>query len=455
MTVLPACCWILAVLSLGVATVHAWDPSGVGWLALAVAGAWAGLFPPKALGRRVERYTHAPIAVATVASLAQVAAVLRRPPLFVPTPPPGVWIYRGAAAAIILAGVLTLRRSGRTARMLALLTVLVAAAWIGAWTVQSDKSPAIDVYLISRMASDAVLHGDNPYRLRMPDIYGEAYDYYGPGWVTAERGTDGSVRRVVTTGYVYPPALALLSTLGHAIFGDYRYALLACLLSVAALTATLRQGMPARNLMLAVLLLTWPTWPVILEMGWTDVAMAAALACTVWAAMRRPRWLFLPLGLFIATKQYGFLALPLTALLLPRPLPWRVWAVLLAKAAGVAAAVTLPLVLWDPSAAWRSLVLFQVAAPFRPDSLAFPALIFRLWHVQPSAVAGFAAFGVVAAAALWKAPRTPAAFAGAVGCAYLCFFAFGKQAFMNYYLFCMSALVLAASAVDDGDRSQR
>ena len=58
------------------------------------------------------------------------------------------------------------------------------------------------------------------------------------------------------------------------------------------------------------------------------------------------------------------------------------------------------------------------------------------------------ALAAVTALALWRAPRTPAGFALVVGVAFLGFFAWGKQAFANYYLFVVGALCLAVAASD-------
>jgi hypothetical protein len=50
------------------------------------------------------------------------------------------------------------------------------------------------------------------------------------------------------------------------------------------------------------------------------------------------------------------------------------------------------------------------------------------------------------ALAAWKAPRTPAGFASAVGLVFLAFFAFNKQAFCNYYFFTIGAFCCAIAA---------
>jgi hypothetical protein len=238
----------------------------------------------------------------------------------------------------------------------------------------------------------------------------------------------------------------LLSTLSFAALGDYRYALLVCLLCVVTAVAFVDRGRPQLGLLLGLFLLGWPRWPMVLELGWTDGVVAASLAFTIWTAVRRPRWLPIALGCLFAAKQYTVIVVPLTILLLPRPFQWRAWLALVVKSAALAAAITLPFVFWNVEAAWRSMVQFHLASPFRPDSLAVLPWLARTWHVTPSASAGLLAYALAAAVALWRAPRSAAGFACALSVAYLCFFAFNKQAFVNYYAFVAAALVLAAAA---------
>jgi hypothetical protein len=59
-------------------------------------------------------------------------------------------------------------------------------------------------------------------------------------------------------------------------------------------------------------------------------------------------------------------------------------------------------------------------------------------------VAGLAALAV----AMWRVPRTAAGFAVVLGFTGLCFFAFSKQGFCNYYYFTIGMLCLAVAAAN-------
>ncbi len=65
---------------------------------------------------------------------------------------------------------------------------------------------------------------------------------------------------------------------------------------------------------------------------------------------------------------------------------------------------------------------------------------------QVAAIAGFVALVPALALVIWRSARTPAGYAGAIALVYLAFFAFNKQAFVNYYAFVVGALCCALAA---------
>ncbi len=177
------------------------------------------------------------------------------------------------------------------------------------------------------------------------------------------------------------------------------------------------------------------------------------LAATVFCMARKRTWL-LPtaLGLFLASKQYLVFAIPLSVLLLEKfdgrlASSWRAWIILMLKSGAVAAAVTLPMALWNFRAFWFSTVTVQKVAPFRWDALSY--LVWAGFNLDSKYTTWVWLAFVGAALALvlsfWKARRGPARFAAAMACVYLVFIAFNKQAFCNYYFFVIGCLCCAGS----------
>ena len=306
---------------------------------------------------------------------------------------------------------------------------------LGIGTIAGAPTPPIDVWARHRESLDALFAGRNPYAMTMPNIYGAASSqYYGPGLVAGDR---------VLMGFQYPPLSLFLAVPGY-FFGDYRYSLL---IAAAVTGGVLYLSRP--GVMGAIAAALWLFSPIaffVIGCGWTDSFAVLFLTLTAFAASRRSRWMFLPLGLLFAVKQYAVLAAPLV-LLLPvseaedsfksrlRPL---------LEAAGVAVAVTAPMFLLNPSAMFRDLITFQVLQPFRAESLSIPGW----WHqfVEGGQVPVWLCFVAIVPAtlvALWRRRVTPYGFPLGTAFVLMVFFAFGKQAFVNYYHFVFGALVTA------------
>lgn len=355
--------------------------------------------------------------------------------------PPGMYLhlpgrrdllpfFAGVVVSAALAGLSLARESWRR---VCVPLVLLVHFLLGVWMIHASPDPRIDVHVFQRDASAALLSGHGPYGIAHPGL-GVDQRHYGPGLVV-----DGQTR----IGLPYPPLSALLSLPGH-VLGDHRYSLLMAMILSAALMAWLRPGPLSAGA--AALFLFTPRRFFVLEQGFTEPYVVLALGAVVLCALRFRRALPYAVGLFFAVKQYAVLASPLLVLLLPRPLSWReIWG-LAWRAGATALAVTLPLALVDPSAFVRDVVLFQTQQPFRWDSLSFLAWFARGTGAPLPAWLGFLALAALTALALWRAPRTPAGFALGVGLAFFGFFAFGKQAFANYYLFVLGALCLAVAA---------
>jgi hypothetical protein len=150
------------------------------------------------------------------------------------------------------------------------------------------------------------------------------------------------------------------------------------------------------------------------------------------------------LGLFLCTKQYAILALPLAPLLAQRR---GESGKIILKAILVAAVINLPFFLWDSSAFWRSVVVFQFKQPFRPDAVSYAALIWRRvnGYELPFWVSLAAALGTCVEG--WRrGVRSPAGFAAAVTLVLLVFISLSKQAFVNYYYFTIASAWWAVAA---------
>jgi hypothetical protein len=408
------------------------DPLGI----LLVAGALAALLravrgrPVIALERRGIRAVE--LALAAALAVALVAHLPR---------PPGIHLDvaglsgrafflggLGLAAALVAAAFVGPQRGGAWRAPLLVAIFLV----LGGWVIRHSPEPHIDVFVFQRDAAAALLGGENPYRLTFPNIYGDGR-FYGPGLAAGGR---------LLFGFPYPP-LSLFLALPGALAGDFRYAQLAAMALSGAAMVALAPG--RRGLLAAALYLFSPRTFFVLEQGWTEPFLVALAALVLFVAVRARPLLPIALGLFLASKQYLVLAVPLLPLLWRRPGDRAGLARGLLLAGLVAAAVTLPLALWDLPAFWHSVAL-QLGQPFRDDALSFLAVVAFLTGYRPPSAIAFVAAALAVVMAYRHLPRGPNGFALALSLVFFGFFAFNKQAFCNYYHFVVGTLCLAVAA---------
>jgi hypothetical protein len=291
----------------------------------------------------------------------------------------------------------------------------------------------VDVAMFLRNGAVAVLHGHNPYSMTFPNIYPPqlANLFYGHGVVINGR---------ITYGFPYLP-IALLVAIPGQLLGDVRYSQLIAMLVTALVLRRLASDRIGRAA--AVLGVAAPAAIPMLIGAWTEPTLVALLACLVLALERRRHALVaVLLGLFLLSKQYVVIAIPLIWLI-------RQWLTrrVIFIGFGLAAAVTLPFFLVDPPAFWKAIVQYQLIQPFRSDSVSLLVSSVNTFGWPPTwtyAVLPFVGGGLTALALALRAPRTPPAFAAAVGLTLLVTILLSKQAFMNYYFLVGGAFLIAA-----------
>jgi hypothetical protein len=294
---------------------------------------------------------------------------------------------------------------------------------------------AVDVGMFLRNGADAVLHGHNPYSMTFPNLYPPplADLFYGHGVVVNGR---------ITYGFPYLPVSLLVAIPGQ-LLGDVRYSQLIAMVVTALVLRRLASDRIGRAG--AVLGVAAPATIPMLTGAWTEPTLVALLACLVLALERR-RYAFVAvfLGLFLVSKQYVVIAIPVIWLI-------RQWLTrrVIFVCVGLAAAVTLPFFLVDPAAFWKAIVQYQLIQPFRSDSVSLLVSSVNTFGWPPPwtyAVLPFVGGGLIALVLALRAPRTPSAFAASFGLTLLVTILLSKQAFMNYYFLVSGAFLIAAVA---------
>ncbi len=410
----------------------AFTPDAIWWLVgacVVMLGGWLAPAPTRLTA-------HLPTLVAVVAALGlvfQFSVFASSPPaIYLQAREPDPWktFQAGIGVAGVLAGLMF--SPERWVRRLAVPALILTYLVMGKWLIFASPAPAIDVWYIHQESLAELLKGHNPYTLTFRNIYGDDR-FFGPGMVQNGR---------LMFGYTYPPLSLILSIPGY-LFGDYRYSLMVCNAATATLMALARPSKLSTTA--AALFLFTPRSIFVLEQGWTEPMLLLSIAAVGFTALRFPKALPYAAGVMLASKQYAFLMAP-AFLLLPQVNKERATLIGFAwRAVAVAAALTVPFLLWDPKGFVHSIFMVQLGLPFRNDSLNFSAWWVQRGGTPPPGILGWLMLLPAYAALWWRAPRTAGGFAITAGSIMLSFVIFNRQAFCNYYFLILGALLVGAA----------
>jgi len=304
----------------------------------------------------------------------------------------------------------------------------------------------VDVEPMQREGINALLAGMNPYATMIPDPYAPA--------ASAALFAEGlSVGGILQFGYPYPP-LSLLVIAPFDWVSDFRVAsAIAALISALAIADMGRDAVSRRAA--ATFLLMTPILGMV-RWGWNDLLIMAVAIGITWLVYRQSGASSWMVGAMLAMKQYSFILVIPSLLILDRP--WTAKAIVkhFAKAGLVAVAVTLPFLLWNPEAFYRSVAGLHLRQPFRPDSITLPALFPDVYSSLPKLVLiaiPLIVLGAVSVGMLMRTPTGAQGFALGSALALLATFLVSKQAFGNYYVVATGLLCAAGAAWGSSDRT--
>jgi hypothetical protein len=290
--------------------------------------------------------------------------------------------------------------------------------------------PLIDTFTFQRDACGSLLRGENPFGTTQANVFDPYHTalFYGEGMVVNGR---------VQVGFQYPP-LTLLWVMPGYLLGGVRYSYILAVIVTALFWFLLCPT--TRGLWLVAALFLSPVTFLVEYLCWTEPLVLMTLSVSVYAAVKKKWWLPIALGIFLGSKQYNFLALPLIGLLI-RPFNWKEYWKLTGQSVGVAVLTVLPFALWNFRGLWHDLVLFHLAQPFRSDAISFAVPFPWMLKVGPLLVVALIVSAVRAAK-----PR-PAIFTATYSLSLLLFVCTNKQAFMNYYFLIGNTFLLAVAAL--------
>lgn len=320
--------------------------------------------------------------------------------------------------------------------------MVLAALAMGHWLVRYSPAPHVDVFTYAKEAPAGLLQGHNPYAMRFTDVYGGGTNAYAEGL------SDGTQ---TTVGFPYLPINLWVLTLG-AFLPDPRWVLQLCTV-LGAWLAMRHAPCPARARLAMAALLCTPRAMFLLEQSFLEPIAIALLAATAVAASRNDAKVPYLLGALLVTKQPMPL-LAASAFVLPHlPSEPRERLRFAGKVVASGTALTLPFILLDPQAFYRSAIWVHFKQLRTPDSLTLAS-----WWVQgpngfvPPIWWCFVLLAATGVLVVRRAPRTASGFALAFGTSYLAFLLFARQAYANYHHQVTASMFLAAALADFGQR---
>lgn len=334
--------------------------------------------------------------------------------------------WLGGFQIVLALGAIVAIRTQKFVRMMALLAVGVGIL-IGALTILGTPDADLDVIRLHVDAARVLTSGGNPYA----DIS-----------VMSDPTPDREP--FLMTGYPYPPVPLVGFAASEIATGDPRWAgLVAHFISlVVPALATLRSRSPL-HMTLTVALAANPGLPLVLEAAWTETFTVALLVLCVVTWEGKPVVSALALGAGLASKQYLGLLAPFT--LSTRLAGRRRWIAL------GAILTTLPAVLPDPVAFYRSAIAFHFQVGQRSNTGTLGAILHQMgstWRVPTAFALGVS---VLVGIALARRSKTLGELLIAVATVLAVAFALGAQAFPNYFYLLTTIMLLAVTSVDARD----
>jgi Integral membrane protein (PIN domain superfamily) len=311
----------------------------------------------------------------------------------------------------------------RKPKALRLIFFIILCLWTygGIENLQKLPSPQIDVWWISQCAAGRILRGENPYIEKCYQI--------------AEEG-QGPVRLIPY--FAYPPFAAVFTAPFYLFLKDVRYGnLFATCLAVLFLFGICdRSGKSTlESVLLCTLFLFHPLGFMILQFSWTESCLIWPLYASVFFLLRGfPKIGAVLGGFFLGAKQY---LLPLA--LVFYSLIKRKSFLLLSFSAFLA--LLFPFILVSPNVFYHRLVDGVMQVGIREDALSFSVLVFKKVGSPIPVWIPFLVFTALLLIGI-KIQEPFFLFVNAA-LAYFLFFALNKMAFVNYYYFVGSLLILA------------
>lgn len=295
-----------------------------------------------------------------------------------------------------------------------------------------SPSPHIDVFLFGQLALDSLFQGVSPYSQSFPDSYSAVYGY--------------------APKFCYPPLILYLTAPFKLFFSDHRFVyVVADMIAATSLFVLARRagGNYSRSIFVSLLWLSFPVSLFIIEQAWVDSILIAEMGLLALAISGRGHVsIGILLGLVIATKQYGVIAvIPIVVWCLSHGFSKKQIGKIGVLAVGTVLVSIIPFLVWDFSGFYQNVVLDLIGHSLRTDAFSLLSLLQQEFGIVLSSGRSLILTLVVLLLSTGVVLKRQGKQSWATGLAiiYGFVFLFAKQAFCNYYQIVAYLLLVAVS----------
>lgn len=298
--------------------------------------------------------------------------------------------------------------------------LITSAILIQIFMILSSPNPKIDVFDQLKYGSEGLLKGQNPYSINFPQIYNYPQDYFP-----------------------YLPLTAIIVLPFNIILGDPRFTLIAAnLLVVFALRQILKKSRSIlAHELIPLIYIFHPQMTFMVEQAWIDPLIFATFAAFIYSVMDKKRGVIstLLLGITISLKQTFILLLPF--LYLYKKIPRKI---LFGSVIVLIISVT-PFLLWDSTNFIKDAVMNHFERRFWwHNSLTLNSFYFsQLGNNLPSFL--FLTIWGISFVAIIRKIKDLSTLVLGISLWFFIFYFFNYQAYMNYYPFVSSMILLGIS----------
>lgn len=290
-------------------------------------------------------------------------------------------------------------------------------------TIISSPHPRIDVFDQLKFGSTGLVQGKNPYSQIFPQIYKYPQDYFP-----------------------YLPLTALVVLPLNLLLGDPRFAHIAANIIVVIILRKILSSQKNRLLAetIPLIYIYHPQMNFMIDQSWIDLIIFSAFAAFIYFYKFKGRGLFATFALTLSIGMKQQFPILILFLLIYKKIPKS----LIFSAIAIVAIITIPFYIWSPNDFLNDVILIHINRKFWwHNSLTLNSFFFWEFRKDLPSVIMLIAWTIPLLAIAKRGIKRYSALTLSISLWFFVFYFFNYQAFMNYYPFISSSILLSVTLI--------